>query len=62
MDSRAVGGEITTGDTTWSLAHTTGGYQTNPIWIKPVWKSWGNEAKNEAKLGGGLEGGPDRGG
>jgi hypothetical protein len=56
MDSKAVGGEIATGDTTWSLAHTTGGCKTNPILIKPAWKSWGNEAKNEANLGGGLEG------
>jgi hypothetical protein len=33
-----------------------GDCKTNPILIKPAWKSWGNEAKNEANLGGGLEG------
>jgi hypothetical protein len=38
----------------WSLPHTTGDYQTNPILIKPAWKSGGNEPKNEANRRGGV--------
>ena len=35
---QALGGVFATEDTTWSLPHTTGDYQTNPILCRPAWK------------------------
>ena len=51
-----AGGRIATGNTTWSLPHTTGDYQTNPILFKPAWKFVPDKAKNEANLGISVEG------